>query len=67
MQIPFSSIRSFVDPSVEFGLTFESQNDGKTTQNGNIKISATDEKESKSDDTVNKGGEVVSLESFRKS
>ena len=67
MQIPFSSIRSFVDPSVEFGLTFESQNDVKTTQNGNIKISATDEKESKSGDTVNKGGEVVSLESFRKS
>ena len=71
MKIPFSSIKSFVDPSVEFGLSFDSQLDAK--------ISSPTEVQTKSHKTLDlnlelenetpterKSGEVVSLESFRK-
>ena len=71
MKIPFSSIKSFVDPSVEFGLSFDSQLDAR--------ISSPTEVLTDSDETLEpnlelenetpserKSGEVVSLESFRK-
>lgn len=66
LQIPFSAIKSFVDPSVEFGITFESsQNTGTETYTQNETIfsdkAVTENLETK------KSGDVVSLESFRKS
>jgi hypothetical protein len=71
MKIPFSSIKSFVDPSVEFGLSFDSQLDAKissptevrTDSNETLKPNLELDNEPPSD---RKSGEVVSLESFRK-
>ncbi|WP_112873646.1 SspB family protein [Paracoccus endophyticus] len=58
LYIPFDSVRTFVDPSVEFGLRFETQE------------SADDEDESGPDaapaDTPPGGAEVVSLDKWRK-
>lgn len=60
MVIPFDAVRTFVDPSVEFGLRFESQSD--------------DEEEDEEDETEievedsepRRDAEVVSLDKFRK-
>ena len=60
LYVPYDAIRTFVDPSVEFGLRFESQDD--------------DEGEDASDAPMvelaeaveNTDAEVVSLDSFRK-
>lgn len=59
MIIPFDAVRTFVDPSVEFGLKFETQ-------------SSDDEDEDEDDDTeaeeepVRTEAQVVSLDQFRK-
>ena len=71
MQIPFLAIKSFIDPSVDFGLTFEKQvnSDGKTTDNNRSDISNSENyphSEKPRNGTSKKGGEVVNLESFRK-
>lgn len=60
--VPFDAIRTFVDPSVEFGLRFES-GDGDGDDGGDGEPEAdmeTDVEEAPSD------AEVVSLDSFRK-
>jgi uncharacterized protein len=59
LYIPFDAISTFVDPSVEFGLKFETQADDD------------DDEEEIEDDEVEeteppKPGEVVSLDKFRK-
>lgn len=65
LYIPYDAIRTFVDPSVEFGLRFETQeetDDEKVPQND---ASATESK----DDAEKKPGnaaDIVSLDSFRK-
>ena len=53
--IPFDAVRTFVDPSVEFGLRFETHDDE-------------DEDEDDEDDEPRAApaGEVVSLDKFRK-
>lgn len=61
LRIPFEAMQTFVDPSVEFGLRFETQeiedDDDDATpapeENGN-------------DDTPKGSGEVVSLDKWRK-
>lgn len=58
MYIPFDAIRTFVDPSVEFGLRFETQG-------------SDDDDDDEADDppegpSVHKDAEVVSLDKFRK-
>lgn len=50
LHIPFDAIRTFVDPSVEFGLRFETQ----------------DDEEDDDPDDGGHDAEVVSLDSFRK-
>ncbi|MGB3317279.1 MAG: ClpXP protease specificity-enhancing factor SspB, partial [Albidovulum sp.] len=60
LYIPFDAIRTFVDPSVEFGLRFETQ-DGEDD----------DEDEEDDDDLVDaeaprQEAEVVSLDKWRK-
>ena len=72
MKIPFSAIKSFVDPFVEFGLSFDGKidtlveplNERKTNEKDNednVKRSGSAAR------TEKKSGDVVSLENFRKS
>jgi uncharacterized protein len=58
--IPFDSVRTFVDPSVEFGLRFETHGDDEEDE---------DEDEDTPDDdsrAAPREAEVVSLDKFRK-
>ncbi|MBV0912296.1 SspB family protein [Anianabacter salinae] len=58
LYIPYDAIRTFVDPSVEFGLRFETQE---------TEAADTDEDdEEQDDDAPRKDADVVSLDSFRK-
>lgn len=59
MVIPFDAIRTFVDPSVEFGLRFEtqSQDDEDEDDEDDIEVE---------DDAPRQDAEVVSLDQFRK-
>ena len=65
LYIPFDAIRTFVDPSVEFGLRFESQ-DGDTPA-GMIEIDDEDDADAPDPDPApRKDAEIVSLDKFRK-
>jgi uncharacterized protein len=56
LQVPFDAIRTFVDPSVEFGLRFETQDaDGED-----------EEAPMETDAPEHKDAEVVSLDKWRK-
>jgi hypothetical protein len=58
MLIPFDAIRTFVDPSVEFGLRFETQgSDEDDDEEADIEVE---------DDSPRQDAEVVSLDKFRK-
>jgi uncharacterized protein len=59
MVIPFDSIRTFVDPSVEFGLRFETHDEDEEDEEAGM-IEAEEE------DEPAKNADVVSLDSFRK-
>lgn len=60
LYVPYDAIRTFVDPSVEFGLRFETQEDESPAP-------TPVEDDSDEDDGKSAGdGEVVSLDSFRK-
>ena len=59
--IPFLSILTFVDPSVEFGLRFEQNENDELPQVSDMDQTTVKEKESSK-----KKGDVVSLDSFRK-
>jgi uncharacterized protein len=67
MYIPFDAIRTFVDPSVEFGLRFESQ-DGDNEDDGDepdpLPPSGGDD--APGDRDAKPDAEVVRLDSFRK-
>ena len=60
--IPYEAILSFVDPSVEFGLRFETNEEDEDTDEQKPTVS----KESNKDDTKKETGQVVSLDNFRK-
>lgn len=62
--IPFEAIKTFVDPSVEFGLRFEDQDEDEI-DNDDIPESPMVELED-TPDTPKGDAEVVSLDSFRK-
>lgn len=61
LYIPFDSIRTFVDPSVEFGLRFETQDEDET---GDDAQGAPMEENAEPASAPE--AEVVSLDSFRK-
>lgn len=61
MFIPFDAIRTFVDPSVEFGLRFETQE----AEDDEDELDDGDEATAE-DDEPQKDADVVSLDSFRK-
>ncbi len=59
--IPFDAIKTFVDPSVEFGLRFDAHEDEEDED-------AIDEQVEDAPETIDEAsGEVVSLDTFRKS
>ena len=60
--IPYEAILTFVDPSVEFGLRFETNEENEDTDEQKSTVS----KESNTDDTKKETGQVVSLDNFRK-
>ena len=59
MVIPFDALRTFVDPSVEFGLRFETQETDEEDEDDDLDIEVEDEPE-------RQAAEVVSLDQFRK-
>ena len=60
--IPYEAILTFVDPSVEFGLRFETNEEDEDTDEQKPTVS----EESNNDDTKKETGQVVSLDNFRK-
>ncbi|MCX7565529.1 ClpXP protease specificity-enhancing factor SspB [Sulfitobacter sp. F26169L] len=69
LYVPYDAIRTFVDPSVEFGLRFEQREE----ESDNIKsagkdkpLSQTEESELEVEEEPTKEAEIVSLDSFRK-
>jgi len=59
MLIPFDAIRTFVDPSVEFGLRFETQeSDGDEEDEQQIEVDV--------EETPRQDAQIVSLDQFRK-
>ncbi|MCB4454357.1 SspB family protein [Leisingera sp. McT4-56] len=66
LYIPYDAIRTFVDPSVEFGLRFESADE---ETEGFTAVPDADEEADNADDQLEpkkKDADVVSLDSFRK-
>ncbi len=64
LYIPYDAIKTFVDPSVEFGLRFETQeDDDDEADEDSGPEDSTDESAS---DEGHKDADVVSLDSFRK-
>ncbi|MEM7243661.1 MAG: ClpXP protease specificity-enhancing factor SspB [Pseudomonadota bacterium] len=59
--IPWDAIKTFVDPSVEFGIRFETETEEMVEESGMVEI----ETEGESAEAP-KAGEIVSLDSFRK-
>lgn len=69
--VPFEAIKTFVDPSVEFGLRFDAQDDGSALDLGDEDESAASEGDAKPAPRQGPGeprdkGDVVSLDRFRK-
>lgn len=62
LRVPFDAVRTFVDPSVEFGLRFESQNEGGDEDEDDDDEDAA----AVSVSDAPKDAEVVSLDKFRK-
>lgn len=61
LYIPYDAIRTFVDPSVEFGLRFETQEPPAPAPEAPMQVMAEPE-----DASARKPAEVVSLDKFRK-
>ena len=62
LTIPYESILTFVDPSVEFGLRFESSEEGDNAEETEV----FDPDEANTDKSEKETGQIVSLDSFRK-
>ena len=68
LYIPYDAIRTFVDPSVEFGLRFEQQEGEEEAAEGTALTEVTETPPAKLDvaETPARDADVVSLDSFRK-
>jgi hypothetical protein len=62
LYIPYDAIKTFVDPSVEFGLRFETQPDEDEVDDAPMEEMA----EPEAEDEDHRDAEVVSLDQFRK-
>jgi hypothetical protein len=63
LYVPYDSIQTFVDPSVEFGLRFETQEEDEPSDPSHDPDSEKDHSETEDDQS---DADVVSLDSFRK-
>lgn len=63
LYIPYDAIKTFVDPSVEFGLRFETQDDSETEEEDEPEIALA---EVEPEEEPKKEADVVSLDSFRR-
>ena len=63
LYVPYDSIQTFVDPSVEFGLRFETQDEDEPTDPSHDPDPEQDHSETEEDQS---DAEIVSLDSFRK-
>ncbi|MBY6042834.1 SspB family protein [Phaeobacter italicus] len=66
LYIPYDAIKTFVDPSVEFGLRFESPDDDDLDDVAEDGLDDDIEIEVQEDTAEKKEADVVSLDSFRK-
>ncbi len=66
LYIPWDSLVTFVDPSVEFGLRFETHQDGEDPDPEDEDIAEAPMEEDAQDDDSPHEAEVVSLDAFRK-
>ncbi len=67
LYIPYDAIKTFVDPSVEFGLRFEQQeDDSEVIESPIAEAQRPVPTEKDEDERHDKPAEVVSLDSFRK-
>lgn len=66
MYIPYDAIKTFVDPSVEFGLRFESAEDEDDGDGDDPKPTNSEHVEKDDADASVAEAEIVSLDSFRK-
>ena len=62
LYVPYDSIKTFVDPSVEFGLRFETQDDDETEDAEEAPM----DEMAEPDATPKPAAQVVSLDAFRK-
>ena len=69
LYVPYDAIRTFVDPSVEFGLRFEQKDEETKAEPATDEgaLPQTDESELEVEEAPTKAAEIVSLDSFRKS
>lgn len=68
LYIPYDSIKTFVDPSVEFGLRFETQESNDDSAESDEEVILQEILDDVADDEGDKkDADVVSLDSFRKS
>ena len=66
MVIPFDALRTFVDPSVEFGLRFETQDSDEDEDKDETDSQAAPDSDDDPDSPPPGGGEVVQLDRWRK-
>lgn len=68
LYIPYEAIKTFVDPSVEFGLRFENSDDEDLSDDDDQPTPAinTDHARETPEDAAKSDAQIVSLDSFRK-
>lgn len=68
LYIPYDAIKTFVDPSVEFGLRFENMDDEDDAEDEDQPVPAinTDHARETPEDAAKSDAQIVSLDSFRK-
>ncbi|SDE17823.1 hypothetical protein SAMN05421538_104239 [Paracoccus isoporae] len=64
--VPFDALRTFVDPSVEFGLRFDTHDSDDADVEGEDELELAEIAEEADGPGDAKGGEVVSLDKWRK-
>ncbi len=65
LYVPYDAIKTFVDPSVEFGLRFETQDDGPD-EAPEVEVSEPSAEDEADVADIKQNADVVSLDSFRK-
>ena len=66
LYVPYDAIETFVDPSVEFGLRFETQEDDDEDERPEPDVKPVEKAAEPETDPAKPEADVVSLDSFRK-